>query len=158
MSQSPLSNLSKEEYAARHRLLRLILGLLGVLVIVLLIVQFRAALIGTATVIGTTAEQGQELVSDLTGDDDTIGTFGDDVQQISDEAKGGFITILLQEAVLNRVADKVENPPEVPVEEPAEEASEDGAASAESAELPEGETPAEVIEEIVEEPVVTETE
>lgn len=137
MSQSPLSNLSKEEYAARHRLLRLILGVLGVLVVVLLIVQFRAALIGTAAVLGTTVEDGQELIGELT-EDDAIGTIGEDLDEINDAAKGGFITILLQEAVIDRVADKVNNSPVV---EPVEEAPEDGAADTEPADLPEGDTP-----------------
>ena len=157
MSQSPLSNLSKEEYAARHRLLRLILGVLGVLVIVLLIVQFRAALIGTATVLGTTVEDGQELIGELT-EDDAIGTIGEDLDEINDAAKGGFITILLQEAVFDRVADKVNNPPE---EEPVEETPEDGAADTEPTDLPEAEEGSETeepTEVLPEESTETETE
>ncbi|HBU27718.1 TPA: hypothetical protein DEB00_01210 [Candidatus Uhrbacteria bacterium] len=126
MAQSPLSRLSKEEYAARQRLLRLILVFMGVLLVGLLGVQIYAALPKTAEAIGEAVAQTRGVTDGLSGETAAIQEGGSGVIDLGSQARDGWIMLLIKETVLHQVAasiDQAQAPPveERPVGEQAEE-------------------------------------
>ncbi|PIR47698.1 hypothetical protein COV06_01735 [Candidatus Uhrbacteria bacterium CG10_big_fil_rev_8_21_14_0_10_50_16] len=117
MAQSPLSRLTAQEYAARQRLLRLILGLMGVLVVVLIIVQLVAVVPKSAQAIDDAVEQGKGAVGDISLQTDAIKAQGSAIAAAGAAARDSWFMMLIQESVLRKVATKIEQLPDVPIVE-----------------------------------------
>lgn len=116
MAHNPLGPLSEKEYFARHKLLRRILFGMGFLVVGLLGAQMRAAWQAGTGVVAEVVEGSEGAVQGLfAGENLGLTELQETTAAIQADVTNGFAVVLLQQALLERMAQHIDTSP-APVE------------------------------------------